>query len=446
MRRCTRKRIMGLSIIFRLWLPLAISFELMMLEGPAIQAAIGRLPHIPLNLAGFGLTISLALMIESPVIMLISTAIALVDRPESYHSLRRFMLYLNLFCTVLAGLVGFTPLFGYITQTIMGQPQEVVDVARPAMQIMLFWAAAIGWRRFYQGVLVRYGQTRMVSWGTAVRLLSALITSFTLLRWGKIPGAQVAAWTLEVAVFTEAIVITLFARPIVLRQILAKEDKGEPLPLRSIWKFHAPLAATTLMTLAAQPLTAAALARMPERDHTLAAWPVVFMVLLVIRGWGLALQEITLAQGKREEMRPILRKFTWIVGGVTSGVVVIMATTPLLETYMQKVLNLSQPLHSFTRFGVLAGFLLPFLTALGSWARGLLVMKGKTKDVYTGMSYNLATHGSTLIIGVFLQLPGMLVAAVAFTLASGAEYLYLIHRATQYGVIHVQAPAFTSTP
>lgn len=417
----------------------------MMLEGPAIQAAIGRLPHVPLNLAGFGLTMSLALMIESPVIMLISTAIALVDRPASYHSLRRFMLLLNLFCTVVAGLVGFTPLFGFITQTLMHQPQEVVDVARPAMQIMLFWAAAIGWRRFYQGILVRFGQTHMVSWGTAVRLVSALTTAFTLLRWGQIPGAQVAAWTLEVAVFTEAIVTTLFAHRIVQKRILGQDTLGESLPLRTIWKFHAPLAATTLLTLMAQPLTAAALARMPERDHTLAAWPVVFMVLLVIRGWGLALQEITIAQAKREEMRPTLQVFSRVVGGVTSGVVLLMVTTPLLEGYMTQVLNLSPPLHSFTRLGVLAGCFLPFLTALGSWARGLLVVKGKTQEVYRGMGCNLAMHGLALLLGVQFQLPGMWVAAVAFTLASGVEYLYLIYRANQLGMVSAKAPA-TVTP
>ena len=64
--------------IFVRWFPLALSFELMMLEGPFVQSAIGKLPNSSLNLAAFGLCMGLSLIIESPVIMLLSTAIALV--------------------------------------------------------------------------------------------------------------------------------------------------------------------------------------------------------------------------------------------------------------------------------------------------------------------------------------------------------------------------------
>ncbi len=432
---------MRLSTLCRLWLPLAISFELMMLEGPAIQAAIGRLPAVPLNLAAFGLTMSLSLMIESPIIMLISTAIALVDRPASYHSLRRFMILLNVFCTLVSGLVAFTPLFDFIAHTIMGQPQDIIETARPAMQIMLLWTAAIGWRRFYQGILVRYGHTRKVSWGTAVRLFAAVTTAYLLTRSGTMPGAQVAAWTLEVAVFTEAIATTLFALPIIRAHFLNREDMGEPLPLRTIWKFHAPLAATTLLTLAAQPITAAALARLPERDHTLAAWPVVYMILLVIRGWGLSMQEITIAQSKQEAVRPTLRIFAWLVGGVTSAFVLLFVFTPLLKGYMGGILNLHIFLHPYVYLGVLVGVLLPLLTAIGSWARGLLVMRGATQSVYRGMVLNLSAHGILLGAGVHWQLPGMWVAAAAFTVAGAAEYLYLIQCATREGVGYKKARA-----
>ena len=93
---------MRVRTIFALWLPLAVSFELMMLEGPTVQGAMGRLPAPELHLAAWGLTISLSLLIESPVIMLLATAIALVQDADSYHALRRFML-------TLAEVVPFSP-------------------------------------------------------------------------------------------------------------------------------------------------------------------------------------------------------------------------------------------------------------------------------------------------------------------------------------------------
>ena len=54
---------MRLRRVCGLWLPLAISFELMMLEGPAVQAAIGRLPPATPHPAAWGLTLSLALLV-----------------------------------------------------------------------------------------------------------------------------------------------------------------------------------------------------------------------------------------------------------------------------------------------------------------------------------------------------------------------------------------------
>ena len=403
-----------------------------MLEGPAIQSVMGRLPHTALNLAAFGLTFSISLIIESPVIMLISTAIALVDSEQAYYALRRFTIQLAVWCTVVSGLVAFTPLFDFVASKLMGQPHEIIEAARIPLRIMLFWAGAIAWRRFYQGVLVRYKQTRKVSVGTGIRLASAIITGYGLLYWGKIPGAQVAAWTVEVAVITEAIAITLFALPLLRAEIPYLPKRKEPLTARAIWQFHLPLAATTLLTLLAQPLTASALARLVFRDKTLAAWPVVYMVLLVIRGWGFSLQEITIAQAGNEEARPTLRHFASLVGWTTSAFALFVVITPLLSLYTNKVLRLSLDLQSYVFVGVTIGFLMPLFTSLSSWARGLLVHQGMTKAVYRGMGINLTGHITLLVIGVALKLPGMWVAAIAFSIASALEYLYLLRCANAH--------------
>jgi hypothetical protein len=396
----------------------------MMLEGPVVQGAIGRLPDPPLNLAAWGLTMSLSLLIESPIIMLLATAIALVKDGPSFRALRRFMVTLCIGCTAITGLIAFTPLFEVLAGDLMGQPAAIVAAARPAMGMMLLWSAAIAWRRFYQGVLVRHDRTRFVSWGTAIRLGAAVSAAVGLARGGQLPGAQVGACALMIAVLTEAVVTTLFARPIVHREVLPRE--GPPLTQRAIFRFHAPLAATTLLTLLAQPLTGAALARLERPVENLAALPVAYMLLLVIRGGGLALQEIAVAQARCAAARPTLKRFTWIVGGVSSGVTALIAFTPLLDAYLLRLLDLPASLHSYVRVGVGAGLFLPLLTALGSRVRGVLVLEQQTQAVYRGMCLNLATHAALLGLSVPLRLPGMWAAALAFTLAALAEYLYLL--------------------
>ena len=66
-----------LKKIFWFWLPLAASWALMTLEGPAIQATISRLPEATTMLAAAGIVLSMEVTIESPVIMLLATSTAL---------------------------------------------------------------------------------------------------------------------------------------------------------------------------------------------------------------------------------------------------------------------------------------------------------------------------------------------------------------------------------
>lgn len=426
---------MRLKTIFTLWLPLAVSFELMMAEGPAIQGAMGRLDQPALNLAAYGLTLSLALLIESPVIMLLATAIALVKDADTYHALRRFTVCLAAFCTLLTAGIAFTPLFDLIAGGIMRQPAPIVEAARLPLRIMLFWTAAIAWRRFYQGVLVGHGQTKMVSWGTVTRLCAAIITVVALAGHSGMPGAQVGAWALMAAVLTEAFATTLFALPVVRRDILpqipqshAEQKEHVPLTQRAIFRFHAPLAATTLMTLLAQPMTAAALARLDHPKATLAALPVTFMLLLVMRGWGLALQEITVAQAKRADAWPALRQFALLVGGVTALATALIVFTPLLDLYLSRIIHLPRDLYHYVHVGVGIGCGLPLVTALASWARGLLVVGRQTPAIYRGMGINLAIHATLLLVGIALRVPGMWTAVGAFTVAAMVEYLYLARR------------------
>ncbi|MDP9309612.1 MAG: hypothetical protein M3R24_01730 [Chloroflexota bacterium] len=412
--------------VFWLWLPLAVSFTLMMLEGPSVQSAIARLGDPETNLAAFGLVLSLSLIIESPVIMLISTSIALARDTQSYRALRNFVVALIGGLTLLTALVAWTPLYDLVVSGLLGIPDTISAAARPGLRIMLLWTAAIGWRRFYQGLLVRHGLTQRVSYGTAIRLGSAILTAFVLVRWGAVSGAQVGAYALMVGVLSEALATYLFAVPLVRRVFTTPgEIAAPPLTWQAIMRFHVPLAATSLLTLLVQPLTAAALARLAQPTLTLAAWPVVFTTLLVLRGWGMALQETTIAQAHDRRALLPLRDFTVIVAVTTSLATAVIAWTPMLDWYLGRVIGLHPNLHGLVRYGLQIGTLLPALTALTSWLRGLLVAAQTTKFVYQGMALNLLVNGLALLLGVWLRLPGILVAAAALLLAISMEYLYL---------------------
>lgn len=400
----------------------------MMLEGPSVQWAIGRLPETKTHLAAWGLTMQLSLLIESPVIMLLATATALVRDRDSYQALKQFMLRLAAYCTILTAVIAFTPLFDLICTGLLCQPTPIVTAARSPLQIMLLWSAAIAWRRFYQGVLVRQGRTNRVTLGTALRLAAVVLPALFLSSAHTFSGATAAALAIMSGVLVEAVCASTFALPIVAR--LPRRFMGNPpLSQKDITRFHTPLALTTVLTLAAGPLTSAAIARLPFAIQTLAAWPVIFSALLILRGWGFAVQEITVAQVRENSGREAaLARFAATVGVAASAVTVAFALTPLVTVYAT-ALGVPKDLHPLVRTGILSGALLPLLAALSSYVRGILVAHKQTMAVYWGMAVGLSAQALILIAGVIGRQPAITLAAVAFTLGGLSETAYLMAQA-----------------
>lgn len=429
----TTEEVLPLRRVFVLWLPLAVSFVMMTLEGPALQSAIGRLADPKLNLAAWGLTLGLSMLIESPVIMLLATSIALVSDFNAFRSLRRFTVSLCLGCTALTAIVAFTPVYDFITRTLMHQPEAIRLAARPGLAIMLAWSAAIGWRRFYQGVMVRHGSARKVSWGTAIRLTSVVTTAALLVHLGGRSGVQVAAISIMAGVIIEALATWVFAQTTMHSTILSTHSDTS-LTQSAIWRFHSPLAASTLLILLSQPLNAAALALLPSPQDTLAAWPVAFSIVFMAGGWVFTMQEVTVALASEPGARRAVARFTWIVGLTVSALLALTAYTPVLHLYLD-VLQIPRALEAYVQIGVAICILQPLGTALSAWTRGALIAVGATGDVYKGTGFSFGAQVLVLVITVACGLPGMWVAATANLGATLVELAYLRARATARGAV-----------
>ena len=64
----------------------------------------------------------------------------------------------------------------------MGIPHEIIQPARMGLMIMTPWTWSIAYRRFHQGMLIRFGHSKAVSTGTLIRLSADLIDSGDWLR------------------------------------------------------------------------------------------------------------------------------------------------------------------------------------------------------------------------------------------------------------------------
>ena len=156
--------------LLALWVPLAASTVMMVLEPSTINIGLGRSGNPELALAAYGVAFSLALVVEAPILMLLDASVARADNLESFVLLRRFTLVLGLLVTAVGLIFSLTPLYDLAVVDLMNIPLDVAERARPTLQILSFWPLPIAWRRTHQGVLIRKGHTRVITVATGVRL------------------------------------------------------------------------------------------------------------------------------------------------------------------------------------------------------------------------------------------------------------------------------------
>ena len=184
---------------------------MMSVEGPFLSAVIARIVDAKYNLAAYGVAFSFALIIEAPVIMMMSASTALVKDKQSYFKLKRFAYGLNFIVTGIMLLFVFTPLFDLITKTFMNLPEEVRKLTHLATILLIPWPGMIGYRRFYQGILIKNNLTRRVAYGTIIRLVSMAATALILYYFFDFPGVVVGAGALSAGVTAEGIASKLMA-------------------------------------------------------------------------------------------------------------------------------------------------------------------------------------------------------------------------------------------
>ena len=409
------------------WLPLFASWLLMTMEGPFVSAIINRLPDEVIMLAAMGIVTSLSVTIESPIINLLATSTALTrDRP-SYLLLRKFTLHWMIFLTAVTILLAFTPLFDLIIVQLMNVPEQVAVWVRPGLRIMTFWSAAIAWRRFLQGIMIRFDQTRKVAWGTVVRLASSGGTALFLATMTEWEGVLIGSSSLMAGVIAEAAYATIAVRPVLEHQLGpdGRPATERPLTYNTLFWFHLPLATTSLLTLLVQPLVAFSLARSPNPTLSLAAWPVVFQFMLIARAAAFALPEVIIARTDGEPTFRPLRRFSLTLTIASTLFMIVFLATPLIGFYLFVIQDLTAPVAAMAREGLLIFIALPGLTTLISWIRGLLIDARATGIVNRGMAINLVVTAAILFLGVAQQWPGINSAALALSLAALAEFFFL---------------------
>lgn len=438
-----------LARIARTWWPLAASWLFMSAELPAIVAVVARLPEAEVNLAAFGgVVFPLALIVESPVIMLLAASTALCQDWEAYRRMYRWMMWAGAVLTAAHLAVAATPLYFVVVRDVIGAPEAIVGPARLGLILMTPWTWAIAYRRFHQGVLIRYGRSRTVGVGTAVRLAVDAVLLAGGYAWGGAPGVAVGAAAISAGVVAEALYARRVVRPVLTGPLRDQPRMAAPITLATFLRFYVPLVLTSFLTLVAQPIGSAAISRMPQAMASLAAWPAIAGLLFILRSGGIAFNEVVVALLDAPGSTRPLRRFTRLLAVGGTVLTLLLTATPLADAWFGGVAGLPPDLAGLARQGLPLIWPLAALSVLQSWYQGALLHARRTRGVTEAVAVYLAVSTAILAAGTRLgevggaptlgpsvavpagwrDVPGVVVALVALAAASAAQTAWLAWR------------------
>ncbi|MGC9395076.1 MAG: hypothetical protein ACP5J4_09490 [Anaerolineae bacterium] len=284
---------------------------------------------------------------------------------------------------------------------------------------------AIGFRRFNQGVMIRFGHSKAVGIGTMVRLGTNLVVLLTGYLINTIPGIIVACVAVSSGVMAEAIYSGLRVRPIVQQQVIPAPP-GKPLSTRDFLVFYTPLALTALIWVIIQPFGSAAISRMTNPLPSLAAWPVVNGLLFLLRSPGMALNEVVVAHIGRPHAARNLRRFSNILLAITTAITLLIVATPLANLWLTIVMALPADLIPISQQALWLGIGLPMLAVLVSWFQGQIMHSRHTRGITEATTIYSLLMVAILGVGIVTQrFTGLYVAVFAYSIAGLAQVGWL---------------------
>ena len=402
----------------------------MSIEGPALSAIVARLADPKINLAAYGgVVFPLALIIESPIIMLLAASTALSRDWASYARIRRFMMFTSAGLTAIHLLVACTPIYYFVVEELLHSPSEIVEPARIGLIIMTPWTWSIAFRRFNQGVLIRFGRSKAITIGTFIRLAGDITVLFAGYIIHSIPGIVVATSAVALGVIAEATYIGFVVRPVLRYQLRLAPLVEPPLTHSTFMAFYIPLVMTSLITLLVNPIASAAVGRMPSPVESLAVWQVLGGLIFILRSLGIAYNEVVVALLDEPASARALRRFAIrLISGLTV-LWILLVSTPLADIWFIRIMALDPELATMARLGAWLAIPLPAMSVLQSWFQGALLHSRRTSAITEAVVVYLLFNIITLILGILWgKTIGLFIGLGSLVLSSIIQTFWLWYR------------------
>ena len=413
--------------LMQLWqqfIPLSLSDVSMALGDPLTTTTLAHLPAARTNLAAVGVAKTIAIFCESPIIMLLHASNALAPTQKSRQALWQFTLIASGLMSLLLALTTIPAVFAIVGEGWLGVSPRLSNSIRSTLTIVILWPLAIGWRRYFQGLLIHDGQNNAIAQAGLIRLLvvgGILAGGFGL----GANGAVVAGLSLVWGVLAEAVAVTVLARRLgatIPPQLVSTPTL--PQDLAGVWKFYAPLGGTMVLGWGARAALVGIVARASDGSIALAAWPAAWGLVLVVANSTRMVQQIIIRNRKLIPDR-VLIIFAISVGMVCSLILLALSSTPIGAQAIGYFIGNDLELIDRVRPVLLICAVMPLLVSLQNALQGFLVSAGRTWGVNQAALVGAIGMLSTAYCGSQLGQNGAIAAALGMLIGNLLEISWL---------------------
>jgi hypothetical protein len=363
-----------------LLLPSALNLGIAQILAPALNALLARTSDPEPAIGGFAVALGISGLVALPQLRIQHLTLVFLDGRKSRDALRRFVLLFVGVVTAAAVLVALTPLAGILLEYVFATDGALRDEAASSLIALVPFPALAVLRMHLYGIALRAERPRIVWGGTVGGATSVLVIATALLLAGS-DGAVLAAAAVSGGAAIECAALWFATQGIDADTALP--DAGS-LSQRTLHVFFLPLLFAAFLPAVSTPIIMAAVARAPEPNVSLAAFPLAMSVFTFATLVAGGVQPTVLALFSRGDEARGIGRFALLVGFVALGGILPVAwIPPLSELVVGDVLGAEGRLQDLTIVGLkVLSVLPPLMTLEQLYAAALLRTKRTRALVY----------------------------------------------------------------
>lgn len=414
-----------LGSLLRNFFPLALSDFAMTVGDTFRNLALVRLAYPNISVAAIGIIKSVAILLESPVIMILHASTALSVNAESHRQLWRLTIVLSLCLTGIFAFLSWGPIYEWLLLDVFGANQQVMEAARFGFVLLLPWPGIIAFRRFFQGILIRAGHRSAVAHAGMLRLMFTcmLLWIGVKLQWN---GVILVSISLSSAILVESAFVISFVKFYKSARYVGKFQGQQghiyPTTFGGVARYFLPLGSTSLLIWTGKAVLVGIIVRATDGYFGLSAWVIATGLVLPMANTTRMVQQLTISV-RDTVSKELLFNFASVVGIICCLPLIILGFTPpghyLLKLFLGGEFAAYKP--SLLTIQILS--LLPFAFALQTYYQGLLMRAAANWWINAATMLNVGVTFLLTITLTYFGNPGAASAAVGTMIGQLVEVL-----------------------